>query len=318
MVRAVLTKEIAMHVIFGAGPVGSGTAQRLAAAGQEVRIVTRSGSGPEAVERIAADAADRDAVAKVTVGADVIYNCVNPPRYDTWVKDWPPVAANLLAAAEDAGAVLVIMDNLYGYGPVDHPMREDDPLASTETKGRVRAAMWADALAAHRAGRVRVTEARASDFFGPGLTDTSHLGAMVVPRVLAGKTVRVQGRPDQPHTWTYIDDVSRLLAVLGTDERAWGRAWHVPSGPPLSQRQAVAALADAGGVAAPKVTGSPRWLFRAGGLFNGQLKELAGVHYQWDRPFVMDSSAATETFGIEPTAQDEAMAATVAWWREKR
>ena len=59
-------------------------------------------------------------------------------------------------------------------------------------------------------------------------------------------------------------------------------------------------------------------MFRAGGLFNGQLRELAGVHYQWDRPFILDSSAATDTFGIEPTAQSEAMAATVAWWREKR
>jgi nucleoside-diphosphate-sugar epimerase len=307
-----------MHVIFGAGPVGSGTARRLAAAGQRVRVVTRSGSGPEAVERVAADAADPDAVAKVTAGADVVYNCVNPPQYDAWVKDWPPVAANLLAAAEDSGAVLVTMSNLYGYGPVDHPMREEDPLASTETKGKIRAAMWADALAAHRAGRVRVTEARASDFFGPGLTDTSHLGSLVVPRVLAGKTVRVQASPDQPHTWTYIDDVSRLLAVLGTDERAWGRAWHVPSGPPLTQRQAVAAVARAAGVPAPKVSGSPRWLFRAGGVFSGQLRELAGVHYQWDRPFVMDSSAATATFTIAPTPQDEAMAATVAWWREKR
>ena len=318
MVRAVFTKEIAMHVIFGAGPVGSGTALRLAAEGRRVRVVTRSGSGPDAVERIAADAADPDAVAKVTAGADVIYNCVNPPQYDTWVKDWPPVAANLLAAAEDSGAVLVTMGNLYGYGPVDHPMREGDPLASTETKGKIRAQMWADALAAHRAGRVRATEARASDFFGPGLTDTSHLGSLVVPRVLNGKTVRVQGSPDQPHTWTYIDDVSRLLAVLGTDDRAWGRAWHVPSGPPLTQRQAVAALARAAGVSAPKVSGSPRWLFRAGGVFSGQMRELAGVHYQWDRPFVMDSSAATDTFGIEPTPQDEAMAATVAWWREKR
>jgi nucleoside-diphosphate-sugar epimerase len=307
-----------MHVIFGAGPVGSGTARRLAAAGRQVRVVTRSGSGPEGVERVAADAADPDAVAKVTAGADVIYNCVNPQSYDTWVKDWPPVAANLLAAAEDTGAVLVTMSNLYGYGPVDHPMREDDPLASTETKGRIRATMWADALAAHRAGRVRATEVRASDFFGPGLTDTSHLGSLVVPRVLDGKTVRVQGSPDRPHTWTYIDDVSRLLAVLGTDERAWGRAWHVPSGPPLTQRQAVAAIARAAGVPAPKVSGSPRWLFRAGGVFSGQMRELAGVHYQWDRPFVMDSSAATDTFGIEPTPQDEAMAATVAWWREKR
>ena len=37
--------------------------------------------------------------------------------------------------------------------------------------------MWTDALAAHEAGRVRVTEARAADFVGPQVPgEASHLG----------------------------------------------------------------------------------------------------------------------------------------------
>ena len=39
----------------------------------------------------------------------------------------------------------------------------------------------------------------------------------------------VLGDPDVPHSRTYVPDVGRTLAVLGTDERAWGRPWHVPS-----------------------------------------------------------------------------------------
>ena len=50
---------MSLHVIVGAGPVGSAAALRLAAAGHQVRVITRSGTGPDAdgVERIAADAA---------------------------------------------------------------------------------------------------------------------------------------------------------------------------------------------------------------------------------------------------------------------
>ncbi len=171
-----------LYVIVGTGPVGAGTALRLAEAGHEVRTVTRSGRGPSHphIERIAADAVRSDTLAALATEADAIYNCANPP-YHRWAAEWPPLAAAILDAAERTGAVLVTTSNLYGYGPVDHPITEDDPLAATFTNGYVRAQMWNDAIAAHRDGRVRVTEARASDFFGPGLTDTSQLGR-VIPR----------------------------------------------------------------------------------------------------------------------------------------
>jgi hypothetical protein len=62
------------------------------------------------------------------------------------------------------GAGYVMLGNLYGYGPVDGPLTEDLPLAATGPKGRTRARMREDAIAAHRAGRVRATEVRASQF----------------------------------------------------------------------------------------------------------------------------------------------------------
>jgi nucleoside-diphosphate-sugar epimerase len=41
---------MSLHLITGAGPVGSATMLRLAADGQQVRIVTRSGTGPDAAD----------------------------------------------------------------------------------------------------------------------------------------------------------------------------------------------------------------------------------------------------------------------------
>jgi hypothetical protein len=45
---------------------------------------------------------------------------------------------------------------------VDAPMTEDLPMAPNTVTGRIRAQVWQEAIAAHRAGRVRVTEVRAS------------------------------------------------------------------------------------------------------------------------------------------------------------
>ena len=298
------------HVIVGAGPVGSTTAMLLAEAGESVSLVSRSGSGPNhpEIEKVAADAADRATMLRLSVGASAIYNCANP-AYHRWPTDWPPIASSLLQAAEECGAVLVTMSNLYGYGPVDHPMKEDDELAASSVKGRVRVRMWQEAKAAHDAGQVRVSEARASDFFGLGET-ASHFGRMI-PRVLAGKTVRVIGSPDTPHSWTYVPDVARTLVTLAGDERAWGRPWHVPTNPPLSQREAAAALADLADVPAPQVRGIPGWVIRAAGVASPLLRELREVAYQFERPFVLASSAITQTFGLEPTPMREALRKTL-------
>ena len=226
---------MAKHVVVGAGAVGRGVARVLVADGHDVTIVSGSGRGIDhtGVTAVALDATDGDALTAVTAGAATLYNCANPGHYHRWATEWPPLAASVLAAAERSGAGLVTMSNLYVYGEVDAPIGVDTPMRATGTKGRIRRQMWEDALAAHRAGRLRVTEARASDYIGPESGAQAHLGDRVIPRVLAGKRVRVFGSLDAPHSWAYVPDVSRTLVALGTDDRSWGRAWLVPSTPAL-------------------------------------------------------------------------------------
>ncbi|MGD9525478.1 NAD-dependent epimerase/dehydratase family protein [Pseudonocardia sp.] len=306
-----------LHVVVGSGAVGSATARLLRAEGHDVRMVSRSGRGPAEVERIAADAADPERLSVLARGADALYNCANP-AYHRWATDWPPLASALLVAAERSGAVLVTTANLYGYGPVDAPMTEQTPLAATGVKGRVRNAMWRDALAAHEAGRARVTEARASDFYGPGPDDTSHLGRYFTPRLLAGKRPWVmQGDVDAPHSWTYVPDLARTLVTLAGDERAWGRAWHVPTAPPVSLRAVAAAMAQVAGLPAPEVAVLPRWGLRAMGVAVPFARELQEVRHQFEKPFVLDSSAAQETFGLAPTPFADGIVAHVGFWTER-
>jgi len=299
------------HLVVGAGPIGSAVVRRLAAASDTVRVVTRSGSGPDlpGVEKVAADAADSARLIELAAGADVIYNCVNP-QYHRWATDWPPVASALLAAAESSGAVLVTTANLYGYGRVDAPMTEQTPLAGTGSKAQVRIRMWQDALAAHEAGRIRATEARGADYVGPG--SQSHLGDRTVPKLLAGKNVQVLGSPDTLHTWTYTEDMAATLVAIGADERAWGHAWHVPSALECTQREAIARLAAMAGVSMPKVSTVPPILLKALGLVNPMMRELPEVSYQLDQPFVMDSSAAQGELGLVPTPADDVLRAILS------
>jgi len=302
---------MALHVIVGKGPVGTTTAELLASQGHQVRVLSRSGGrSTDAIEHRQVDAVDAAAVVAAAPGAAAIYNAVNP-QYHRWVTDWPPVATALLTAAERTGAVLVTMGNLYGYGRPTGPMTPDSPLAATDTKGRVRARMWADMLAAHEAGRVRVTEARAADFVGPQVpADHSHLMRQL-PALEKGRRAWVVGDPDAPRGWSYMPDVAATLAVLGTDERAWGRAWHVPSAI-RSQREALTDLAAALGKPAPKVSGIPWPVLRAVGLASPMMREVVDVRHQFDQPYVIDATATTATFGLTATPWDDVVAASVA------
>jgi nucleoside-diphosphate-sugar epimerase len=301
---------MALHVIVGKGPVGSTTAEELVRRGHEVRVLSRSGGTSTAeVEHRQVDAADAEAVASAARGAAALYNAVNP-AYHRWPTDWPPVAAALLAAAERTGAVLVTMSNLYGYGRPSGPMTPETPLAATDAKGRVRIRMWADALAAHEAGRVRVTEARAADFVGPQVpAGQSHLTRQL-PALRSGRRAWVIGDPDASRSWGYLPDVARTLATLGTDDRAHGRAWHVPSAPPRSQRQAIDDLAREMGVPQVPVTGIPWPVLRVVGLAVPMMREVVAVRHQFDQEFVVDASATTAVFGLTATPWEETVRAT--------
>jgi nucleoside-diphosphate-sugar epimerase len=291
------------HLVVGAGPVGRAVAEELVARGdRDVVLASRSGAGPEVAgaRRMALDAADAGAVAAAAAGASAIYNCVNPPSYDVWPAMWPPIAAALLQAAEGSGAVLATAGNLYPYGPVPGPMVEGLPDAATGVKARVRATMWADALAAHRAGRARVVEVRGSDYVGAGVGEAGHI-PRVVPRALAGRPVWVLGSPDQPHSWTDVQDMGRALATVAEDENAWGRVWHAPTNPPRTQREAVADVCRAVGREPVRVHGIPRLVVRGAGLVSPVMRELEETLYQFERPYVLDSSAITRELGLEPT-----------------
>ena len=309
---------MALHVVIGKGPAGVATTRLLAQRGHQVRVISRTGGTSHgSVEHHALDVTTRtDQVISLTAGANAIYNCGGPP-YHRWTSDWPPFAEALLDAAEKAGAVLVLTGNLYAYGPTYGPMTEDLPLAAQTSKGRVRAQVWQTALQRHQDGRVRVVEARSSDFIGPDVTAGGHLAERVVPALLRGRRPRVLGDPTPFTVGPTCLTWPAPWYDSPTDDRAWGRAWHVPTAAPYSTQTAVEQMCRIAGVTPVRASATPWWLLRGLGLFSPTLRELPELSYQFDRPFVIDSTAYSSTFGEEPTPADQALAATVAWWQRR-
>lgn len=305
-----------LHVVFGAGQVGRAVAARLVEMGIDARVISRHRPAELAqVEWRMTDVTDREATIAAAEGASGIYQCLNAP-YAQWPQLFPPLQTDVLAAAEQSGALLVSLENVYGYGPTSGgPMTEDLPLKATTSKGRTRSARTAELLAAEKAGRVRIAIGRASDFFGPGVTESA-LGARVFGNALAGKRADFVGDPGLLHTYSYVPDIAIGLVTLGTDERAAGQVWHLP-GPATVTTRAVLDLI-AGQVKHPVAARNPpKIALRALGLVNPMMRGLAEMSYQFEQPFVLDTTKYESTFDAATTPLATAITDTVAWYRTK-
>ncbi len=306
------TRQDKLHIVLGAGQVGLRLAHALRAQGHTVRVVSRTPralTGPR-LQHLAGDITDPGFAARATDGAEVVYDCMNPP-YHRWPELLLPIARGALHGARTAGARLVALDSLYMYGAPSAPMTEHTPLNPCSKKGALRAELSELRLSAHQRGDVRVTIGRASDFFGADLPN-SLWNERFFQRIVAGKAAECVGDPDAPHSYTYVEDVVRALATLGTSAEADGQVFHLPTSPAESTRALTERLGRALGIDA-KLKRLSRFTLSVIGLFSPIMREVAEMTYQWEAPFVIDDSRFRQVFGYGPTPIDQAVAATAAW-----
>jgi nucleoside-diphosphate-sugar epimerase len=299
---------MAEHVIIGAGSIGTNVARLLAERGESVRIITRRGSGPEhpLIERVAADASDPARLTESARGAKVIYHAANPPSYTSWERLLPPLQTAAIAAAQADDAVLALTGSMYSYGPQPGGrMNEHTPMAAAGHKGRLRKRLWEQALAAG----IRTVDVRGSDYIGKDANGIYPL--LIKPALDKGRAAWITGHLDMPHTFTVNTDMARALTTLALDERAWGRAWHVPSPPAVTIRDLARRYAVAAGKPPIRLIQMPRFVMRTAGLVVPIAREMAEMDYQWYAPFLMDATETARTFGLTATDLDTAIRAEV-------
>jgi nucleoside-diphosphate-sugar epimerase len=260
---------------------------------------------------VAADCTDAEAARRACDGAAVVYNCLNVP-YAQWGDQLPTLTAHSITAAAQADAPLVVLDNLYAYGPVEGPMTEETPRRPQGAKGRLRAEMEERLLEAHETGRVRVAIGRASDFYG------AHANAaardLVFEAALDETTAAWLGALDAPHTMSYLPDVARGLVTLGTHPEAFGEVWHLPGNEPITGRRFIERVYAEAGVD-PSMRAYGYWSLTFAGLFDAQIWEAREVLYQFREPFVMTTDKFEAAFGRDVTPYETAIRETLAWHR---
>jgi nucleoside-diphosphate-sugar epimerase len=305
------------HVVLGTGAIGRAAADELIGRGESVRMVNRSGKMdevPAEVELVASDLYDQAKVKEVTRDAKVVYQA-SQPNYNEWPEKFPILQKSILDGLTGSDAKLVIIENLYMYGDTHgKPMTEDTPHNAHTRKGRVRGEISKAAFHAHREGRLRVTSARGGNFFGPWGTDST-MGARAFYPLLRGKPAQLIGHTDLPHSHTYTKDFGKALVILGGRAEADGHIWHVPNDmPKLTQGELVRMFAEEAGVE-PKISSMGKLMMSIGGLFIPEAKETVEMMYEFDNPFIVDSSKFERAFGMKATPMREAIRETVTWYK---
>lgn len=305
------------YVVLGAsGGVGRALVAQLTREGRPTRAVARQApDGLGASECMSVDLSTSEGAHRACAGAAVVFHAVQPP-YHRWPEEFPELNARLIEAASTAGAKLVMVDNLYMYGPTAGPLVEDLPRAATGRKGLVRAEMERQLLDAHACGDLRVTIGRLSDYYGPH-GPNSTLTKLVLDPAARGRAMRWPGSTTAPRTLHFLDDAALGLITLADHDTADGEVWHLPAAPPTTGAEFMALVNSC--LDAPVKAGSIGPLaMRVGGLFSKEAKESVECMYQWTSPFVVDSSKFDAAFGpLSVTPHAAAVATTIEWLRNQ-
>lgn len=142
----------------------------------------------------------------------------------------------------------------------------------------------------------------------------SLIGARAIYPALVGKSASLIGNIDLPHTMTFINDFGKALVILGERDEALGQVWHVPNPETLTQRQLMTLIFQEIGKP-PKMSGMGKLMMTIGGIFIPAAREGIEMMYEFEKPFVVDSSKFVRTFGNIATPLQEAIRQTVAWYQ---
>jgi nucleoside-diphosphate-sugar epimerase len=296
-----------MQTILGAGgTIGIELAKALPQYTQEgIRIVSRN---PQSIndtdEVLSADLLQAPSVMKAVEGSSVVYLTAGLPyKLSVWQQEWPLVMKNVLNACKAHKAKLVFFDNIYMYdGSNLNPITEQTPINPSSKKGVVRAQIAEMVMQAISNGEVEALIARAADFYGPSIKQTSMLTETVIKPLSEGKTANWIGDINKLHTYTYTPDAGKSTALLGNSSEAYGEVWHLPTAPnPLTGKQWIEAFASAFGVK-PSYRVAGKTLVKIMGLFIPVMREIPEMMYQNDRNYVFSSAKFENKFGMHPTS----------------
>ncbi|WP_212003708.1 NAD-dependent epimerase/dehydratase family protein [Chitinophaga sp. HK235] len=303
-----------MYTILGAGGViANELAKELVANGKKVRLVSRSPKSTAGItDLVSANITDAEQTRKAVAGSAVVFLTAGL-KYDhkLWAATWPVIMTNVINACKATGAKLIFFDNVYSYGLVNGPMKEDTPYNPSSKKGKIRAAIATQLMNEVKAGNITATIARAADFYGPGADKTGFLNLLIIDKFRKKNTAMWLGKDDVTHSYTFTPDAGKGLYLLSQDDSSWNQVWHLPTTNPAPDGKGyMRMIAQQMGVK-PKYLKLGGFLIRLSGLFDSTIKELGEMLYQNNYPYIFDSSKFEKHFNMKPTSYEEGIKQTI-------
>ena len=290
------------YVIVGAGPVGRETARLLAEEGHSVILTSRNAGSLNAgdVRTVSSDATDAAQLAVLSKGADAIFMCAMA-AYHRWPTDFFPIMDGTVKAAEQVGARLLVVGNVYGYGAAAvSPLTADLEPDPTTRKGTTRHIMWQRALRSN----VPALEVRASDYLGKGAV--AYFSLLALPSLLKNEPVAFLGDPDVAHAWSFTKDTARTLIAASRFTGKWGRAFHVPS-QSASVRELVRRFAVALKIDVPDLL-----RLTSADLEGIGFSEGIEMSYLFEKPLLLDAGDTEKLLGVAASSLDTMVSDTLS------
>ncbi|MCW5977766.1 MAG: NAD-dependent epimerase/dehydratase family protein [Bryobacteraceae bacterium] len=303
-------------VIGGTLFIGRVLVRNLLAGGHDVAVLHRKdahGFGPD-VENLTADRNDPDSVRRA----------VGSRRFDAVfdnVYDWErgTTAEHVAGSARACGGNLsryVFLSSVAAYGDgLDH--RPDDPLAPD---GHPIAYVRHKASSERALFRMRhqeglpVVTIRPPFVYGP--ENPFYREAFFWDRLEAGRPIVIPDDGSRFMQFAYVSDVAWLCERVLSAPAAVGRAFNVGNDRPVTQLEAVRAVAAPAGKE-PRLVMVPRArIEEAGGSAMGPDNLYFGEY--WDLPpITMRIDDTRRLLGFEPTDFGRGLSETYAWYRSQ-
>lgn len=202
-------------------------------------------------------------------------------------------------------------DNMYSYGNWRGNVLTEDLLHNAQTeKGKIRAAVIHKF--ANSPINERVTIVKSSDFIGMRIVK-GIFGVGFLNDIFANKTVNLFGNPKLPHHFSFINDFAKAMLLVAFENDTYNTIWHVPNAPAITPFDWLRLFEQSTSLNIKHRT-VPKLAIQLLGLFNPFIKELSELSYQFEYPYLIDSSKFIKRFGDISTKPEVIVQQTIEWY----